>query len=431
MAVAFGKKQKEESSNDKMVRLFKEGKSVHEISMELEFKEDVITNVIRRRCGEDSIPETVKRSKNAVPHAEDVPLKADIASAAEAMAAEQPDESAEAEEETPAYEGMSKLERMMLEKEKLRKEKEAAAQVAEPEEPAAEDVSMEGISTDGLEIDSIGSAEPAVVSEPEPAAQEAEMEGISAADIPDLSEKTQISGNTVSSISDSSDNSGSSVDSYSSDSSFSSGVSDESAAETVPEKPAAEETSVHEEPAVSFEMPAGAGGSAFDKMKAFASAQIEANNSRVAQLEKKLSEVEGDYTARLAEAEKTLENAKVTYEDAINKSDELSEKRAALQAEHRTELAKAEEDYRKKLAALDEEYNNATAHANKLHSEKEDALNSESDAVNAEKEKAKNSFLESQSALDDIKAKISSDVEAVKAEIAALKEENSGYEKFF
>lgn len=60
---AFGKKQKEESINDKMVRFFKEGKSVEQISAELAVKADVITNVIRRRCGEDSIPETVVRSK--------------------------------------------------------------------------------------------------------------------------------------------------------------------------------------------------------------------------------------------------------------------------------------------------------------------------------------------------------------------------------
>ena len=35
---AFGKKQKEESINDKMVRFFKEGKSVEQISAELAVK---------------------------------------------------------------------------------------------------------------------------------------------------------------------------------------------------------------------------------------------------------------------------------------------------------------------------------------------------------------------------------------------------------
>ena len=384
---AFGKKQKEESINDKMVRFFKEGKSVEQISAELAVKADVITNVIRRRCGEDSIPETVVRSKNAVaPGAEDQPLKADAYTPEENEAAE---ESAEVN-----VEGMSKLERYMLEKEKQKAEKEAEIEAAAPAPAPAEpeEVSMEGISTDNIDLE-LEKAEPAPAVT-EPAAEEpvAEMDGISAEEIPSIAADEPIVEHPVD--------------------------------EFIAEEPAAADEgedvtiTVHE------------GGTAFDKMKAFAMAQVEANNAKIAELESKLSSVEDDYNAQLADAEKAVEESKNAYENVLTRGEEVHEKRMAAQTEHRAALARAEEEYRKKIAEIEDEYNNANAHANKVLAEKEVEINAESDAIDAEKETAKNDFLDKQAAVNGIKDKIAADVDAVKAQIAGIKEENAGYQQF-
>lgn len=386
---AFGKKEKEESINDKMVRLFKEGKPVPEIAKELGVRSDVITNVIRRRCGEDSIPETVIRSKNAMPqHNEEAVLKADMANTSKP---EEPAAVQEAEEET-ATEGLTKLERFMLEKEKKKQEEAVSEPVAapEPREDEMESVSMEGISLDDL----APIPEPAPVAEPTPE-PEPEMEGISISDIPDISEDTIINEAPV----------------------------------TAYEAPAEEEKPAENADAVpSFDMPAS--GSAFDKMKAFAQAQVAANNEKLAELEAKLGSVEGDYTAQLEAAEKDVEASKVAYEEVLTRGDAVTDKRAALQAEHRAALARAEEDYRRKLAELDDEYNNATAIANKDYAEKETEINAESDAIAAEKETAKNNFLTKQSVVTDIKKKIDEEVVSVKKQIESIKEENAGYEQF-
>lgn len=384
---AFGKKQKEESINDKMVRFFKEGKSVEQISAELAVKADVITNVIRRRCGEDSIPETVVRSKNAVaPAAEDQPLKADAYTPEENEAAE---ESAEVN-----VEGMSKLERYMLEKEKQKAEKEAEIEAAAPAPAPAEpeEVSMEGISTDNIDLE-LEKAEPAPAVT-EPAAEEpvAEMDGISAEEIPSIAADEPIVEHPVD--------------------------------EFIAEEPAAADEgedvtiTVHE------------GGTAFDKMKAFAMAQVEANNAKIAELESKLSSVEDDYNAQLTDAEKAVEESKNAYENVLTRGEEVHEKRMAAQTEHRAALARAEEEYRKKIAEIEDEYNNANAHANKVLAEKEVEINAESDAIDAEKETAKNDFLDKQAAVNGIKDKIAADVDAVKAQIAGIKEENAGYQQF-
>jgi hypothetical protein len=389
---SFGKKQKEESINDKMVRLFNEGKSVDEISKELAIKPDVITNVIRRRCGEDSIPETVIRSKNSMPqHTEEQTLKADMAVPETDNATE------ETEEAVPEQtEGMTKLERYLLEKEKQKVEALSAANtVEERSEPILEvpEVSMEGISTENLEP---AFEEPAPApTEPE---ESAEMDGISAEEIPVIAEDEPIEEHPAT----------------------------EYSAPEVAEEPTPAPTPA---PAA-FTVPDGVGGSAFDKMKAFAQSQIEANNAKIAELESKLSTVEDDYTAQLADIEKSVEDSKVTYEEVLTRGDKIAEQRDEIKSEHRAALARADEDYRKKLAELDEEYNNATAHANKVLAEKEEEINKVSDALEIEKENAKNSFLDNQSALTDIKKKIADEVDAVKAQINGIKEENAGYEKF-
>ena len=65
-----------------------------------------------------------------------------------------------------------------------------------------------------------------------------------------------------------------------------------------------------------------------------------------------------------------------------------------------------------------------------FRSEKEVEINAESDAIDAEKEIAKNDFLDKQATVNGIKDKIAADVDAVKAQIAGIKEENAGYQQF-
>lgn len=396
---AFGKKVKEESINDKMVRLFKEGKAVHDIAMELELKDDVVTNVIRRRCGEDSIPETLIRSKNSMPPPiEDQPLKAD-------MAVPEAPVSEEAEETVPEQtEGLSKLERFMLEKERKKAEESAAAQNTAAPAPAAEpEIEMEAVSMEGISTDNINVYEEPAVSESVSAESDiAEMDGISAEDIPEINDNEPIEELPIVS---------------------------ETASVQDNKSEATEDAAKSSD--TDFAIPNGVSGSAFDKMKAFAQMQIDANNAKLEELEAKLGSVESDYTAQLEEAEKAVEESKVAYEDVLTRSDEINEKRMTAQTEHRAALARADEDYRKKLAALDDEYNNATAHANKVFADKEAEINAVSVTVDAEKETAKNNFLNNQAAVNGIKDKIASEVDSVKAQISALKEENAGYEKFF
>ncbi len=425
---AFGKRAKEESINDKMVRLFKEGKSVNEISRELDVKPDVITNVIRRRCGEDSIPETVIRSKNAVPqHNEETVLKADAPSHERSEPAP-----AEEEPEEAASEGMSKLEKMMLEKDRKRQEAEAeAAAVQEEEEAKEEVVSMDGISTEGLDLgyDYDTPSEPAPAEEEPAEESQSLMEGISAADIPAYDEPAEQAAE-ASAYAGSSDIFSSAAESIAAESFADTASVDTESADTVSAADTAV-TAAYSEPAAQPQMfDIHSNGSAFDKMRAFAQSQIEVNNEAIAELEAKLGTSETYYAAELAEAEQVVEQSKVAYEEVIEKGDEINNRRMELQAEHRAALATAEEDYRRKLAELDEEYNNATSRANKDFAEKEESINAETNANEIEKETAKNNFLTSQSAVNDIKRKIADEVDAVKAKIESLKEENLGYEKF-
>lgn len=432
---AFGKRVKEESINDKMVRLFKEGMSVAEISNLLDVKQDVITNVIRRRCGEDSIPDTVIRSKNAVPKAnEAATLKVD-APAAETATANEPtsDSPVSAETSDESSEGLSKLERFMVEKEKKRHEEaekvsddtDTVSNEAEAEDDTAGE--MEGISLDGLDLDSLGSSTDSVALTADTdsaeeisdigSAANAVVEEMADLEIPEISEDTVIEEVAISAFE-------SEPESISEIAELEAETDD--VAVTLEEHPAdeAEIETVAALPSV------GHSGSAFDKMKAFAQMQIAENNEKLAELEAQLGSVEGDYTSQLEEAEKEVEAAKIAYEDIITKGEDITDKRSELQAEHRAALARAEEEYRKKLDEIEQGYNEAIAHANESFAEKENELNAQSDDVDSEKEIAKNHFLDKQSVVVDLKEKIENEVESVKKQIAALKEENKSYESF-
>lgn len=416
--MAFGKSKKvEESINDKFVRLFKEGKTVDQLSKEFDVKPDVITNVIRRRLGEDAIPDSVVRSKNAVPQQTETPMKAETAPAPE-VSNEPVPVKAEVTEE-----GLSKLEQFMLEKEK---KKVDDPEVPEETEPAAESM-MEGISLDGADIDAmLGGGEPAVGgSSPMLPSSEEDSADMAGLETEEISADAAIEEAPIAAYSEPDIVVDEPVIPPEPDLSYEPIVELGKAHEEEP----AEEPEPVKAAAPTPEMPHG-NGSAFDKMKAFAKMQVAANNDKLAELRVKLASVEGDCINRRGEAEKAVDEAKVAYEEVIRRGDGINDKRDALNDEHRTALARAEEEYRRKLAEADEEYNNATAKANRDFAEKQDKLNAEIDQIDVQKEQAKQDFLTKQRELNKIKDRISSEVEPVKAEIASLEEENKGYESF-
>lgn len=427
--MAFGKPKKvEESINDKFVRLFKEGKTVEELSKDFSVGADVIANVIRRRLGDDALPETVVRSKNAVPHQQEVALKADPAPKQEPTPVQ-----AEVSEE-----GLSKLEQFMLEKEKKKAdEPEAAEESADPELGVMDSISLDEAAINAMLGGSAPSASSPMVPESDDAdadmagleteliaddavIEEAPIDAYSVPDIvveepvvapaPEIEPEPEIDSDPLVELTKR----------------VAEADAEAEAAAAAEAEPAPAPAPA---PAPMPEMPHG-NGSAFDKMKAFAKMQVAANNDKLAELESKLAAVEGDYTAQLENAEKAVGEAKVAYEDVIRKGDGINDKRDELNDEHRTALARAEAEYQRKLAEADEEYNNATARANREFAEKQDKLNAEIDQIDAQKEQAKEDFLTKQREVNKIKDKIAAEVDTVKAEIESLKEENRGYESF-
>lgn len=423
--MAFGKSKKvEESINDKFVRLFKEGKTVDQLSKEFDVKPDVITNVIRRRLGEDAIPDSVVRSKNAVPQQTETPMKAESAPAPE-VSNEPVPVKAEVTEE-----GLSKLEQFMLEKEKKKSDEPEEAEEAE----AAGESMMEGISLDGADIDAmLGGSSETAIGGGSPMLPSSEEEGADMAGLEteEISADAAIEEAPIAAYSEPDIVVDEPVIPPEPDLSYEPIVElgKPYEEEPAPVEAPAEEPAPVKAAAPTPEMPHG-NGSAFDKMKAFAKMQVAANNDKLAELRVKLASVEGDCINRRGEAEKAVDEAKVAYEEVIRRGDGINDKRDALNDEHRTALARAEEEYRRKLAEADEEYNNATAKANRDFAEKQDKLNAEIDEIDVKKEQAKQDFLAKQRELNKIKDRISSEVEPVKAEIASLEEENKGYESF-
>ena len=126
--MALGRKKKEESTNDKIIRLFQEGKSVEDIVGEVALRADIVTGVIQRKLGADAVPDA------AIPHEKS--QAASVIGAASGAAA--PAEDSKAPED---IEGMSKLEKLYLER---KKKMENAPKPAAPEAPAH--AGMDGIS---------------------------------------------------------------------------------------------------------------------------------------------------------------------------------------------------------------------------------------------------------------------------------------------
>lgn len=367
------KKKKDESTNDKIIRLFQEGKTVDEICAEIELRNDIIVGVIRRKLGPDSIPETVitAKPKNTQPAETEAPAD-------------------DAEVDT---EGMTKLERYMLEKKKKQDEEEAAP--TEQRVSLVEDYKRQNNITnepvtapntaemESISLDSI-SAEPLMPEEPAPAPVEiSEMDSVSAAEI------------------------------------YAAEPVEESAAETVAAPAEASEAET-----------ADNSSKAVNKMKAFAMSQIEANNAKITELEEKAAKLESDFAPQIDAANGALTESQNNFEAVEAKFTEAYAENEKAREEHRAALAKAEAEYRRKLEEIDAEYNQATSAANEKLQAYEDTSKSVLDNLDNEKSAAQADLLSKQNAVNELREKMTSESEAIAAQIKGLKDENDGYQDF-
>ncbi|WP_124098412.1 hypothetical protein [Ruminococcus sp. Marseille-P6503] len=371
MALAL-KKKKEESTNEKIVRMFQEGKSVEDICAETELRNDIVVGVIRRKLGEDSIPETVITAK---------PKPAEPENAAE--------EAEESSEEEGA-DNLSKLERYMLEKKKKQQEEFAAAAAGSSERTVSlvdDYVNQVGGNAAGhsSDMESILAAEN-MMDEIQPPhldgdIQPAEMDL-------DAAEETGENNNGLENVSDESSDS--------------------------PEAEAASDKA----------------SKALSKMKAFAMSQIEANNARIAELEDKAAQLDGGYAPQLEAAGAELTVCQENFEKAQAKLDEACAELEKAREAHREAIAKADEEYRRRLEEIDAEYKNATAEANRRFQEYEEENKNVLDALDSEKSAVQAELLEKQNAVTELKSKMEAENEAIVSQIKSLKEENDGYQDF-
>lgn len=376
MALAL-KKKKEESTNEKIVRLFQEGRSVEEICAETELRNDIVVGVIRRKLGEDSIPETVVTARPKPAEPEEV----------------QEDIQESAEDEN--YENLSKLERYMLEKKKKQQEEFAAASGDSQERTVS-------LVDDYVNHNGGSSVIPAAVNENIPAAENM-MDEIAP---PDVNEEVKAaeSVSAAESIESVADNKSEEISEKSEDADDSADSAEETAAEKA--------------------------SKALSKMKAFAMSQIEANNARIAELEEKAAKLDSEYAPQLEEAGVALTLCQENFEKAEAKSDEAYADMEKAREEHREAIARADEEYRRKLEEIDAEYKNATAAANQKLKEYEENSKNLLDALDNEKSAAQAELAEKQNVVNDIKAKIEADSEEIAVQIKSLREENDGYQDF-
>ena len=164
--MALGRRKKEESTNDKIIRLFQEGKSVEDIVGEVALRADIVTGVIQRKLGADAVPDA------AVPH-EKSQAAAVINSASAAS-----DTPAQDNSEPEDVEGMSKLERYMFEKKKKMENEPAPAPAPATAAPSLGE--MDGISS--VEVPEITETAPSPSLTAEPEKKEPEKHSVSLVD---------------------------------------------------------------------------------------------------------------------------------------------------------------------------------------------------------------------------------------------------------
>ncbi|MBR6873000.1 MAG: hypothetical protein IKN17_05795 [Ruminococcus sp.] len=436
--MALGRKKKEESTNDKIIRLFQEGKSVEDIVGEVALRADIVTGVIQRKLGADAVPDAAVQHERS--------QAASIIGAATGAPEPAPAPAEPEPEET--VDGMSKLERYMFEK---KKKMESAP--AEPAAPAAPGLGeMEGISL-------TSEPEPAPEPEPEPAStslfseepKEPEVHRVSLVD--DYKKQMQAKDNIPSSRSEMDGISltepnvppAPSVPSYTVPS-----PGEEYAEMDALVPPDVESTDISDAPILSYsgepeasaedetssaasaesESPSDKASKAADKMKAFALSQIEANNQKIAELENRASYIRNEFTAKIDDANMALTVSQSNYDTVESRLADAYAESERAREEHNIAIAQADDDYRRKLAVLDEEYKAATFEANKRFQELDDKNRETISQLDDEKAAAQADLVAKRKAVADIQSEIDGEGEKLKAQISALKEENEGYQAF-
>lgn len=426
------KKKKEESTNEKIIRLHQEGKSVEEICAELEGLRnpmEIVTGVIQRKLGADAVPDAVvQHEKN---HAAEViaATKAEEAPAAEAPAAAEED-----------LEGLSKLERYMLEKKRKQEAESAKAEpeaeyVPEPEpepEPVNEPEFAEAPVVEPVQISDMEIPEPEVhkvslVDEylkqnnnvpnamdnvpytPFPGEEYAVMDAIVPPDV----ESTDISDIPIATYTPPTDEEEAKA--------AGEGYTEEGA----PEAPAEE---VAAAPAVDLE--SGNTNKVADKMKAFALSQIEANNAKIAELKAKKGNIDSEFASKLDEANSALVNSQMNYDVSETRLNEAYAEIEKAREEHRLAIAKADDEYRRKLEEIEEQYRNATFEANNKFQEFDDRSKENIEKLDNEKNAAQEDLNAKRAAVAELRTTIEAESEKIGEQIKALEEENAGYQSF-
>ncbi|MBR4555162.1 MAG: hypothetical protein IKO27_06155 [Ruminococcus sp.] len=442
--MAFRKK-KEESTNDKIIRLYQEGKSVDDIVGEVAMRADVVTGVIQRKLGPNAVPDAV------VPHEKN--QAAEIINAAN-NTEPAPEAPAPVSQPDAGLEGMSKLERYMFEKKKKMESTQETpapapanamdgisltdpapapepAPVPDPvPEPAAEPISLADIPAD---------PEPAVhrvslvddykmrTSKENVPASKSEMEGISLvpADVP---EAPHIPSYTIPSPGEEY----AEMDALVPPDVEAADISDAPILSYSGEKKTEEEADAPAEDATAAAAAAEADktSKAADKMKAFAMSQIEANNAKIAELETQKDSLTLDFTSKVDEAANALNLSQANYEMVEQKLTEAYAATEQAREEHRTSISQIEDEYRRKLEEVDEWYRSATFEANNKFDEFDERNRKVIEELDAEKNAAHADLSAKKSAAADVKIQLDAESDKITAQIKALQDENAGYQAF-
>ncbi|MBR6101358.1 MAG: hypothetical protein IKP95_02930 [Ruminococcus sp.] len=445
------RRKKEESTNDKIVRLYQEGKSVADICAEVALRNDIVTGVIQRKLGPDAVPDAV------IPH-EKNPAAEVIAAANTAPAPVE--EPAPAVEETPVdeMEGMSKLERYMFEK---KRKAEAEANAAPAPAPAPEPVVVEPVKipeppvvepvSAGFTTEPVKEEAPATVSlmDAEPEKKDEGEHKVSLVD--DYRLRISNAGSTssesegISLIPKDAGESVTSVPSYTIPS-----AGEEYAEMDALVPPDLDSTDISDAPILSYDPSAEAAKEAeapaaeeqpvavetdkaskvADKMKAFALSQIEANNLKITELEGKKDLLKDTFSAKLDDANNALTLSQYNYDMVENKLNDAYSAEEQAREEQRVALAKADDDYRRKLEQLEEEYRAATFEANNKFQEFDDRNRKVIEELDNEKAAAQADLTAKRSAVAELHNQIGGEKDNIEAQINALKEENAGYQAF-
>ncbi|MBR4621936.1 MAG: hypothetical protein IKO44_00215 [Ruminococcus sp.] len=425
------KKKKEESTNEKIIRLHQEGKSVEEICAELEGLRnpiEIVTGVIQRKLGVDAVPDAVvTHEKN---HA------AEVIAAASGNDEAEPADSGETDTE-----GLTKLERYMLEKQK---KKHAPAKNSKPE-PEPEPVAEPEIAAPPV-VEPVNVPEPVSVPEPEVhkvslVDEYLKQNNLSASSAPSHNEYTPGPGEEYAEMDalvppdvESGDISDIPILTYTPPTEETSeelptleDITADAEAKVEAVKETVEEPAKKAEPAPEA---ADKANKVADKMKAFALSQIDANNAKIAELEEKQKNVDKEFASKIEAANTALMNSQVNFDMTEAKLNEAYANIEKAREEHRLAIAKADDEYRRKLEEIEEQYRNATFEANNKFQEFDDKSKEEIEKLDSDKTAAQADLAAKRAAVSEIHTAVESESEKLKVQINALKEENAGYQSF-